>query len=82
MAAGGICQRKLIEEICIENSDSGEVKAKEIRAKCKEVSSAPYIPSKEKERVNNLCMLKPSRKTEMVGVKASRVNCFASNVSK
>jgi hypothetical protein len=73
-------ERKLIEEICIENSDSGEVKPIEIMTKCKEVSSAPYIPYEEKENVNSLSMPKPSGKTEIVEVKASRANCLASNV--
>jgi hypothetical protein len=49
-------------------------------AKCKEVSSAPYIPYIEKESVHNPTMPKSSTKTEIVGVKASRANCFASNV--
>jgi hypothetical protein len=70
---GEHAEHKLIEEICTENSDSGEVKTKEIMAKCKEVSSAP-IPYVEKGSVNN-----PSIKTETVEVKASRVNCLASN---
>jgi hypothetical protein len=77
---GEHAERKLIEEIYIENSDSGEVKATEIMTKCKEVSSAPHIPYVEKEGVNNPSMPKSSIKTKIVEVRGSRVNCLATNV--
>jgi hypothetical protein len=73
-------EQNLIEEICIENSDSDKVKAKEIMTKCKEVGYAPHIPYVEKESVNSPNMPKSSTKTEIVGVKASRANCFVSYV--
>jgi hypothetical protein len=77
---GEHAEQNSIEEICIENSDSGGVKTKEIMAKCKEVSSAPHIPYVEKESVNGPSMPKASTKTEIVGVKESRANSFASYI--
>jgi hypothetical protein len=44
-------EHKLIEEICVGNSNSDEVKAKEIMAKCKEVSSLLLISLTRKKKL-------------------------------
>jgi hypothetical protein len=77
---GEHAEQKLIEKICVENFDSDEVKAKENISECDAVSFVSDTPCKEKENVSSLCMPKPSIKTEIVGVKASRANCFASYI--
>jgi hypothetical protein len=77
---GEHAEQNLIEAICIENSDSDKVKAKEIMTECKEVGYAPHIPYVERESVNSPNMLKPSGKTETVGTKESRAKCFASYI--
>jgi hypothetical protein len=77
---GEQAEQRLIEENCVGDFDSGEVKAKENMVKCKEVSSAPHISYEEKGNVNSLCIPKSSTKTEIVRVKASKANCFASYV--
>jgi hypothetical protein len=70
----------LIEKICVENLDPDEVKAKEIMTRCKEANSAHHIPHVEKESVNSPSMPKSRIKNEMVGVKAKKAKCLASNV--
>jgi hypothetical protein len=77
---GEQAEQRLIEENCVENFDSDEVKAKENIPECNGVSFILHTPCVEKENVNSLCIPRPSTKTEIVGVKASRANCFASYI--
>jgi hypothetical protein len=61
------------------NTNSDSVVTKGNISKCDDVSSVPCMHM-EKENVDSPSMPKSSTKTEIVGVKASRVNCFASDV--
>jgi hypothetical protein len=77
---GEQAEQSLIGENCIQNFDSDEVKANENISECNKVSFISHTPYVEKESVNSPSMPKSSTKNEIVWVKASRANCFASKV--
>jgi hypothetical protein len=74
-------EQRLVEENKVGNSDSDSLVTKGNISECNDVSFVSHTPCIRKKNANSPSMPRPSRKTEMVGVKASRVNYFASNVA-
>jgi DNA repair exonuclease SbcCD ATPase subunit len=77
---GEQAEQILVEENKVDNSDSNSVVTKENIRECNDASFISHIPYVEEESVDSPSMLKASTKTEIVGVKESRANCFASYI--